>query len=170
VILAASAARSPSAFEVVFRVSDFMPDFARRRSDITYFRPFREPVPSRRPTGALSRAASPGDGVSLRCDFGCFGFFASRFDRFWPFAIAGSLLLSRPSHLRSIRGTDRYRTGRFRRTLNAAIRRCEKQGMHPKGWGRISVFTTPGQNVFKNQIAKPNDGYFKVYFYYPSYY
>jgi hypothetical protein len=23
-------------------------------------------------------------------DFGCFGFFASRFDRFWPFAMTGS--------------------------------------------------------------------------------
>jgi len=78
-------------------------------SDIIYLRPFREPVPSRRPTGALSRAACPKvsecDGTSLRCGFGCFGFFSSRFDRLWPFAITGSLLLLRPSCLRSIRGT-----------------------------------------------------------------
>jgi hypothetical protein len=61
---------------------------------IVYFRPFRGLGRLGARSGARSLAAGAGASVRgtgpPRPDFGCFGFFASRFDRFCPFAIADS--------------------------------------------------------------------------------
>jgi hypothetical protein len=93
-VFAASAARSSSAFAVMSREGIFIPERALRPSDMAYFRPFRPLVWSRRPIWVRSWAADPEatarETAPPPSGFDCFGFFASRFDRFCPFAIAAS--------------------------------------------------------------------------------
>src|SRR5579859_7736921 len=93
-VLVTSAARASADRAAVSRDGVFILECPlRRRGDIVYFHPFRASIWPRRTIGVrwpATGGASARDATAPRSSFGCFGFFASRFDRLCPFAIAGS--------------------------------------------------------------------------------
>ena len=85
-VFAASACRASTSFVTA------SPDgvFVLRPSDTVYLRPFRAPVRSSPRTDARSPALGAGTSAALCFGFVCFGFLASRLDRFCPLDICSS--------------------------------------------------------------------------------
>jgi hypothetical protein len=111
VILVPSASRAFSFLAALSCGGIPIPDRVLRAIDIAYRRPFSEPVRLRPLTGTASRSVARGARASevtaLCSGFGCFGFFASRFDRRCPLAISGFLLQLKLPSFGSIRRTSR---------------------------------------------------------------